>query len=95
MDRFDLHKFCKLIQDYKISMGYVVPPVVLALAKSPVIDQYNLSSMRMLNSGAAPLTRELVDAVWQRLKIPIKQGTALPPSSWLTLLTFHRRIRPV
>jgi acyl-coenzyme A synthetase/AMP-(fatty) acid ligase len=78
MDRFDLQKFCQLIQDYKITMGYIVPPVVLLLAKSPVVSNYNLKSLRMLNSGAAPLTRELVDAVWGRLKVPIKQGTSIP-----------------
>jgi 4-coumarate--CoA ligase len=89
MDRFDLQKFCQLVQDYKVSMSYIAPPVVLLLAKSPVVSNYNLSSLRMLNSGAAPLTRELVDAVWERLKVPIKQGNPplhLGPSPTLTQL---------
>jgi 4-coumarate--CoA ligase len=58
-----------------------VPPVVLLLAKSPVVDKYDLSSLRMLNSGAAPLTGELVDAMYSRLKIPIKQGYGLSETS--------------
>jgi len=74
MDRFDLEDFCALIQQHRITMGYVVPPVVLALAKSPIVTKYDLTSLRMLNSGAAPLTGELVDAVWERLKVPVKQG---------------------
>lgn len=74
MDRFDLEKFCQLVQEYKITYSYVVPPVILLLAKSPAVLKYDLSSLRMLNSGAAPLTRELVEAVWNRLKIPVKQG---------------------
>lgn len=55
--------------------------MILQLSKSPVVDQYDLSSLRMLNSGAAPLTRELVDAVHQRLQIPIKQGYGLSETS--------------
>ncbi|KAI5844160.1 hypothetical protein BZA05DRAFT_343349 [Tricharina praecox] len=84
MDRFDLDKFCSLIQQHKITMGYIVPPVVLALAKSPVATKYDLTSLRMLNSGAAPLTRELVDAVWDRLKVPVKQGYGLSETSPVT-----------
>ena len=51
------------------------------LGKSPVVSKYDLSSVRMLNSGAAPLTRDLVDAVYKRLKIPIKQGYGLSETS--------------
>lgn len=51
------------------------------LGKSPIVSNYDLSSIRMLNSGAAPLTRDLVDAVYQRLKIPIKQGYGLSETS--------------
>ncbi|KAF3940209.1 S-dihydroxybenzoyltransferase [Dactylella cylindrospora] len=51
--------------------------VVLGLAKHPVVSKYNLSTIKMMNSGAAPLTREIQDAVWERLKIPVKQGYGL------------------
>ena len=81
MPKFDLESFCRIIQDHKISMAYVVPPVVLQLSKSPVVDKYDLSSLRMMNSGAAPLTRELVDAVYARIKIPVKQGYGLSETS--------------
>ncbi|KAH8147373.1 uncharacterized protein LAJ45_08529 [Morchella importuna] len=76
MDRFDLTKFCALVQEYRITYSYVVPPVVLLLAKNPIVDNYDLSSLRMVNSGAAPLTKELVEAFYTRLKIPV--GTLLP-----------------
>lgn len=81
MPKFDIEKFCSLIQDHKITFAYVVPPVVLLLGKHPIIDKYNLSSLRMLNSGAAPLTQELVEAVYKRLKVPIKQGYGLSETS--------------
>lgn len=81
MPKFDLEGFCKLIQDYRITFAYVVPPVVLQLSKHPIVDKYDLSSLRMMNCGAAPLTRELVEAEYARLKIPIKQGYGLSETS--------------
>ncbi|KAI9857818.1 MAG: hypothetical protein M1813_008069 [Trichoglossum hirsutum] len=81
MAKFDLEKFCALIQEYKITFAYVVPPVLLGLGKHPIVSKYDLSSVRMLSSGAAPLTRDLVDAVYSRLKIPIKQGYGLSETS--------------
>jgi len=74
MERFDIEKFCKAIQEEKPTFAYVVPPIILLLAKHPCVANYDLSSMRMLNSGAAPLTGELTDAVYARTQIPIKQA---------------------
>ncbi|MCJ1474600.1 hypothetical protein MMC13_003260 [Lambiella insularis] len=81
MPKFEIEKFCATIQNQQITFSYVVPPVVLLLGKHPIVDKYNLSSLKMLNSGAAPLTRELVDAVYQRLNVPIKQGYGLSETS--------------
>jgi hypothetical protein len=81
MPKFDLEDFCRFIQEHKITFAYVVPPVVLLLGKHPVVEKYDLSTIRMMNSGAAPLTRELVDAVNKRLGIPIKQGYGLSETS--------------
>ncbi|KAF3912090.1 hypothetical protein ABW21_db0203628 [Orbilia brochopaga] len=81
MERFDLEKFCQNVERYKISFVYVVPPVVLALAKHPVVSKYNLSTVRMMNSGAAPLTSEIQDAVFNRLRLKTKQGYGLSETS--------------
>lgn len=81
MARFDIEKFCAIIQARKITFAYIVPPVVLLLGKHPVAEKYDLSSLRMLSSGAAPLTRELVDTVYRRLKVPIRQGYGLSETS--------------
>ncbi len=81
MPKFDIENFCSIVQEHKITFAYVVPPVVLLLGKHPIVDKFVLSSLRMLNCGAAPLTRELVDAVYARLKVPIKQGYGLSETS--------------
>jgi acyl-coenzyme A synthetase/AMP-(fatty) acid ligase len=81
MPKFDLEDFCRFIQELKITFAYVVPPIVLLLGKHPAVSKYDLSSIRMMNSGAAPLTRELVEAVHKRLGIPVKQGYGLSETS--------------
>ncbi|KAH8432144.1 acyl--CoA ligase [Aspergillus melleus] len=81
MQRFDIEKWCAHVQNYRITFSYVVPPVVLLLGKHPVVDKYDLSSLRMMNSGAAPLTQELVETVYARIKTGIKQGYGLSETS--------------
>jgi 4-coumarate--CoA ligase len=81
MSKFELEAWCFLVQSHKITFSYVVPPVVLLLAKHPIVEKYDLSTLRMLNSGAAPLTSEIVDAMYKRLKIPIRQGYGLSETS--------------
>ncbi|OTB06681.1 hypothetical protein M426DRAFT_318742 [Hypoxylon sp. CI-4A] len=81
LPKFDLDKFCKVIQDYKITFASVPPPVVLALAKHPAVAKYDLSTLKWMNSGAAPLGRELVELVWERLTVPVMQGYGLSETS--------------
>ena len=87
MPRFDLEQFLSLCQEHKIKRGFVVPPVVLALAKHPLVDNYDLSSVKSLFSGAAPLGAELADEAAKRLDCEVVQGygmTELSPVSHST-----------
>ncbi|KAL2234527.1 UNVERIFIED_CONTAM: 4-coumarate--CoA ligase 1 [Sesamum indicum] len=68
MQKFDIVPLLELIQKYKVTIGPFVPPIVLDIAKSPVVGKYDLSSVRTVMSGAAPLGKELEDAV--RIKFP-------------------------
>ena len=81
MPKFGIEDFCRITQDVKVTMAYVAPPIVLHLSKAPVVDKYDISSIKMINSGAAPLTKELVDALWQRSKVKVKQGYGLSETS--------------
>ncbi|MCJ1449041.1 MAG: hypothetical protein MMC23_009560 [Stictis urceolatum] len=81
MPRFDIEKWCENIQKHRCTFSYIVPPVVLLLAKHPIVDKYDLSSLRMLNSGAAPLTQDLVESMYARIKVPVKQGYGLSETS--------------
>lgn len=84
MAQFEIEKFCSIVQNHRISYAFVVPPVVLLLGKHPAVKKYDLSSLRMLNSGAAPLAQELVETVYPKIKVPIKQGYGLTETSPVT-----------
>ena len=84
MPRFDLEQFLGLIEEHGITIVYVVPPIALALAKHPAVDGRDLSTLRMIMSGAAPLGDELAKAVAARVGTPTIQGygmTELSPVS--------------
>ena len=59
MPRFDLEGYLALVQEHRATKAHLVPPIVLALAKSPLVERYDLSSLQLVNSGAAPLSAEL------------------------------------
>ena len=45
MPRFDLEGFLGLVQEHRATKAHLVPPIVLALAKSPVVERFDLSSL--------------------------------------------------
>jgi acyl-CoA synthetase (AMP-forming)/AMP-acid ligase II len=84
MPRFDLDQFLGLIEEHRVTVGFVVPPIALALARHPAIDGADLSSLRFLMSGAAPLGPELVEAVEARLGCMVAQGYGMTEASPVT-----------
>jgi acyl-CoA synthetase (AMP-forming)/AMP-acid ligase II len=84
MPRFDLPDFLRVIAEHRVGFVYIAPPIAVALAKHPIIDQYDLSSIDTIFSGAAPLDAELGHAVAKRLSCKVRQGygmTELSPVS--------------
>ncbi|WAC90089.1 AMP-binding protein [Mycobacterium sp. Aquia_213] len=84
MPAFDLGEFLAAIQKYRVTQAYIVPPVAVALAKDPMVDSFDLSSLHTLTSAAAPLDEELAKAVTQRLGCRVVQAygmTELSPAS--------------
>jgi acyl-CoA synthetase (AMP-forming)/AMP-acid ligase II len=87
MPSFDLEEFLANIQNQRCTYAFIAPPVAVALAKHPLIDRYDLSTLRSIMSGAAPLDEELGNAVAQRLNCPVVQGygmSELSPVSHIT-----------
>ncbi|OEV26826.1 AMP-dependent synthetase [Streptomyces nanshensis] len=71
LPRFDLGQFLAAIETHRVNVLYVAPPIVLALAKHPDVDKYDLSSLEFVLSAAAPLDAELAAACATRLNVPV------------------------
>lgn len=81
MDKFELAGFCRSIQDYQISHVFAAPPIVLHLAKSDKVSEYDLHSLRMITSGGAPLPVNLISELYERRGIPVRQAYGLSEST--------------
>ena len=87
MPRFDLGQALSLIERHQVTRFFAVPPIVLALAKHPAVGDYDISSLRQVLSGAAPLGAEVAEEASGRIGCEVVQGygmTELSPISHAT-----------
>jgi len=94
MPRFDMQEALQLVQDYKVTRFFAVPPMVLGLAQAPIVDDYDLSSVKQVFSGAAPLTVELQEACAARINCEVVQGFGMTELSPVTHCTPEGRNKP-
>ncbi|KAH7884920.1 hypothetical protein F5I97DRAFT_1296635 [Phlebopus sp. FC_14] len=80
--KFSYPEFLQSISRHKITHLFLVPPQVVLLCKHPATKEHDLSGIRLLISGAAPLSAELMN---QLIKVipnaQIGQGYGLTESS--------------
>jgi acyl-CoA synthetase (AMP-forming)/AMP-acid ligase II len=86
LPRFDLEQFLTVLSRHRVTVAHVVPPIVLALAKHPMVDKFDLS-LRWVFSGAAPLGLDLSEACAKRLGCLVFQGYGLTETSPATHLS--------
>jgi acyl-CoA synthetase (AMP-forming)/AMP-acid ligase II len=84
MPRFDLDGFLAVLERHRVTKVHLVPPIILALAKHPSVEGRDLSSLKWINSGAAPLSAELAAACAERLGCLVVQGYGLTETSPVT-----------
>jgi acyl-CoA synthetase (AMP-forming)/AMP-acid ligase II len=87
MPRFDFTEFLTLAQTYRATILPLVPPVVLGMAKSPAVSQFDLSSVRLVFCGAAPLSDDVARELATKLGCPVVQGYGMTEASPVTHLS--------
>ncbi|RKT55222.1 AMP-binding protein [Saccharothrix australiensis] len=80
MPRFDPEAFLRAIQEHRITHLYIVPTMAVLLARSPLVDRYDLSSLRSIVSGGATLDPAIAALVRRRIGCHIAQGYGLTES---------------
>lgn len=93
MPRFELELFLRLIETHRATRLYIVPPVALALAKHPLVDQFDLSSVEEIFSGAAPLGPDTEIAVGRRFGARSVQGYGMTEMSPISHMTVAGHVR--
>lgn len=74
MSKFEPTAFLDAMSKYGVSVGFLVPPIILFLAKHPMVKQYDLSRLQWIMSGAAPLDPAMQESLSSELGVPISQG---------------------
>jgi acyl-CoA synthetase (AMP-forming)/AMP-acid ligase II len=82
--RFELESFLKTLQDHNVTLAHLVPPIVLALSKNPIVDNYQLPKLKTIFCGAAPLDENLTRACMKRLNCEVRQGYGMTETSPVT-----------
>lgn len=79
LPKFDIQHYLSAIATYKINTLYIVPPIIIAMTKNkPVLDKFDLSSVRTIFTGAAPLGGEVADLLQKQYpRWVIRQGYGL------------------
>jgi acyl-CoA synthetase (AMP-forming)/AMP-acid ligase II len=84
LPRYDLGQFLRTLERYGVTVAPLVPPLVLELSRAPEVDQHDLSKLRLIHCGAAPLAAEVAQACSERLGCPIRFGYGLTEVSPLS-----------
>ena len=92
-DRFDLEQFCQMVEKHQPQRAHLVPPILLGIAKSPVLENYDLSSVKMIVSAAAPLSKEVENEVFERIGSQVKQAWGMSELSPLGTFTSDYNIK--
>jgi len=85
--RFELESFLAMLQKYGVTRINLVPPIILALARHPSVDKYDLDRLRHIMSGAAPLGPDVQEACARRIGCLVRQGYGLTETSPVTHCT--------
>lgn len=103
LPRFTPLTFFTAIQQYRITWSFIVPPLVNLLAHYSSLGKWDLSSLRGMLSGAAPMSSHVAEkamdriaSITQRDEFMITQGYGLtetsPATHFLPLEDAKRKI---
>jgi acyl-coenzyme A synthetase/AMP-(fatty) acid ligase len=94
MPRFDFEDFLRDIERHRVTRIAVAPPIVLALAKDPAVNEHDLSSLKMIACGAAPLSRDVALECARRVGCRVKQMYGLTEAGPVTFSPDGGAARP-
>ena len=74
MDRFQPAEVLQTIERQHVTMTFMVPAMVHALLAEPTLRAHDLSSLRLLSYGAAPMSPARIREAWEAIGPVLAQG---------------------
>jgi acyl-CoA synthetase (AMP-forming)/AMP-acid ligase II len=81
MARFDVEECLRLIEKYRVTVIFSVQPALLAFLNFPNAGQYDISSLRFIWAGAAPLAPAISRAIREKFGVPVARHYGLTEAS--------------
>ncbi|KAJ1971927.1 hypothetical protein H4R34_005580, partial [Dimargaris verticillata] len=91
--KFDLELFAQCVERHRIAFAYLVPPIILGLARQSIVEKYDLSSLKGVISGAAPLSVALAQELAQKFNVEVGQGFGMTELSPVVHLGLNTAVR--
>ncbi|XVE85346.1 hypothetical protein DITRI_Ditri17bG0083600 [Diplodiscus trichospermus] len=88
MNRFDLRTFLNALITQEVTFAPIVPPIILALVKNPIVEEFDLSKLKLraIMTAAAPLAPELLSAFENKFPgVAVQEAYGLTEHSCITL----------
>jgi len=77
VSRFDAERVTALMAEHRVTTFYGAPPMYFAFVNTPGLDKYDVSSLRMAFSGAAPLPVVILERFKAWTGVEISEGYGL------------------
>ena len=74
MDRFQPAEILRAIEQHRVTMAFFVPAMIHALLAEPTLRERDLSSLRLLSYGAAPMSPARIREAWAAFGPVLAQG---------------------
>jgi acyl-CoA synthetase (AMP-forming)/AMP-acid ligase II len=87
LPRFEFREFLTAMEKYRVTTAPLVPPIVLGMVKNPIVAEFDLSRIRLVFSGAAPLGEDIARQLSKKLGCPVVQGYGMTEASPVTHLS--------
>jgi acyl-CoA synthetase (AMP-forming)/AMP-acid ligase II len=85
LPRFELEALLRLIEQHRVTVAFAVPPIARTLARDPLVERYDLSSLRLILLSAAPCPADIERACEERLGCTVAQGLGMSEAAPITL----------
>lgn len=75
VDKYSIECMCEAIQRFKVCDLPAAPPIVIHLVKNPIVDKYDLSSLKLISVDSAPISADVIRKVIEKYNVVCAQAS--------------------